>query len=869
MRPRLPRQKDVESRAEPAPSHSIRNGELREPNASASGAKPSRRLDTGKLDGNGMLGHVRVSHAFKPDAKADQFHLEPRMFLETQNLVRFKGYVIDRSRWILLWRDEPVTLSRKTFDLLLYLIEQRDRVLHKDELIKALWPKQVVEESNLTQQIFLLRKALSRHESGEKIIETVAGRGYRFIVALDDAPEQQNSPETVVLVGHHSATTITFEEETEVPATGPEVDLPRRRLVVKRRLALIVLPLALAVLSAYAWYTWQSRYSGPPVDVVLADFGNTGDPILDRALNDALRIDLKQSPFLTVLSPTMVTATLGTMRQPLDTPLTPAIAREVCERSSAQVLLQGNVAKFGQKFLVRLRASNCLTEPNYSLETTNGEMLAEVKEEVDQLDDLPRALDGLAAKIRRSLGESRASIRRLDKPLFAVNTGSLAALKAYSEGLRLGRQGNMIDSLLFMQRAVELDPDFGIAYFDIAAAYSTFNDSAHEREFAKKAYSLRDTVPEMWRLYITALYHDVVTGDIAKSIETYQTVIALYPRSPQGFANLAEKYDLIGQAALGVESAQRALALTEANSAVYEILASAQLHAGQPAAARQTCELAISRNLDAVGIRHVLLQSMAVQRDKAGVEAQLAWGRAHKDGLPLLFDEIFIALSKGEVRNAQMLLDDVSKTAPPPELAAQYQSSLLLSSRMLAEEGLTADRLKSPISLPASVQDKNSLVALAEDSEVVRAGEGLRRELQEHGEETLWKNERAPEIQAAIFLAERKPRDAVRVLEPALAFDGLTFGPRYLRGEAYLDLGEADLALKEFQVIVQHQTVDPLSNEYPLAILETARAYAKKGDETRAREQYQRFLDLWKTADPDLPLLRTAKAEFDRMPASF
>ena len=793
------------------------------------------------------------------------------MSLIPKECITFEGYTLDRSLWRLTWGGEPIALAQKTFDLLIYLLDRRDRVVGKEELLQALWPKLVVEESNLSQQVFLLRKALSRHESGAKLIETVAGRGYRFSGLPIAAPAtDQPDGQAVVPTGPGSRAQAAVDgdlpiESDSVPApASPVPSLPVRAPFARRKALFVGVAFLVLACGILGWNYWRNRTAGPPVDVVLADFQDTGDASLNRALNDALRIDLNQSPFLTVISPGKVRATLLSMRQP-DAPMSLAIAREVCERLAAQVLLQGAVTQFGQKYLVSLRANTCASPSNAPISGADSEVLAEEKSEVARLDDLPQAIDGLAAKIRRELGESRASLQRFDKPLFAVNTGSLAALKAFSEGSRLAAQGNMNDALPLYDRAVALDPEFAVAYYDEGAAYLNLGDLPKAREAVTKAYAVRQTASELLQLYIAGTYHDVVTGDTQKSLDTFKTMVALYPRSAAGYAQLANEYGVIGRPELGVAPAQQALKLNQSFSVIYLILASSQLHSGDFAAAQKTCELSISRKMDGPDVRHLLLQALASQHDDPGVEAQLQWARGRSDALLLQLDEISLALARGNISRARELLAKFTASPPPPQLQAQYESGLLSVSRMLAEEELPQDSVKTLASLPATAQDENSLVALAEDGDTAKAGAGLDRESQEHGHETLWRDAKAPQVAAAIALANHNPRHALETLRPAQPFYGLAFGPAYLKGEAYLALREPDHALTEFQEIANHPAVEPLSAEYSLAVLAMARAYAMKADAPKAKASYQQFLSLWKTADSDAPLLRAARAELAQL----
>ena len=288
-----------------------------------------------------------------------------------------------------------------------------------------------------------------------------------------------------------------------------------------------------------------------------------------------------------------------------------------------------------------------------------------------------------------------------------------------------------------------------------------------------------------------------------------------------------------------------------------------QLHSGQIEAAQHTCELAIGTELDSADIRHILLQALFVRNDLAGVAAQLDWGRSRPEALVLHLDEVWIALNKGQIHQATELLARVRGREYPAALAAQYQSGLAGIARALAEGGLTAESQELLKSLSSANQDRNAPVALAEVGDVRASNEALEHLVQTHGQETLWKAERLPEIQAALLLAKHQPQEAVNVLDPTLPFEGLTFGSTYLRGEAWWTLGKPGLAQAEFLKITQRRYIDPLSNEYPLALLGSARAYALQNQLDSAHTQIERLLDLWKDADADWPLLQAARTEYD------
>jgi DNA-binding winged helix-turn-helix (wHTH) protein/TolB-like protein len=450
------------------------------------------------------------------------------MSLIANDLVKFEEYEVHRARWQLSWRDEPLQLNRKTFDLLLYLIDHRERVVGKDELLQALWPDQFIEESNLTQHIFLLRKTLSRHGSGTKIIETVPGRGYRFAVAVSTVEaEPKPTEDRLIFSASETIARITLEEEVETSDPTPlEPAIKQPRLTPpfrSRRTYWItggaVATAALCVTVWFGWQRWPDHTSGPPVQLVITAMeGTTGDAVLDRALTQALRMDLGQSPYLSVVPTSTVQTTLTQMRHKPDEVMTPAIAREVCERTNSQSVLSGNVAKIGQHFLITEEASSCV----------DGMVLGQAKYEAASAEDLPHIIDKVAATLRRKLGESRHSISRFGMPLFHDNTPSLEALKAFTLGTQLIREGRIPESIALLKEAVAADPQFASAHYNLAAAYGTAGDDLHLRESIAKAYSLRDTAMKPAQFAITTMYASEYTGDMYELVRSFQSWVDLY-----------------------------------------------------------------------------------------------------------------------------------------------------------------------------------------------------------------------------------------------------------------------------------------------------------------------------------------------------
>ena len=759
------------------------------------------------------------------------------------SILQFGEFELDRTQRQLRCANQTVALSSKVFDLLVYMVENPGRPLSKKELMDAVWTGSFVEESNLTQSVSVLRKALSLEKSSEaNPIATLPGRGYQFTrtVIAAPAPAQEMTLHSV-----RSSSKIVIEEHFAAPEARPK----------QRRLWIPVTVAAFAVIGIAGWFGWREweyQQNGTHVDLVLADFENaTGEPILDHTLNEALRIDLDQSPFLNLLSPTRVQATLAQMQQK-DAALTSSIAHEVCERTNSQVVLQGNVSQLDQKYLLTLAAVSCVS----------GDQLAEAKQEANSKDDILHGLDIVAADIRRKLGESRNSIKHFDKPLFQENTGSMEALQAYSEGVHLGFQGKYAEGTSLLQRSIELDPGFIAAYFNLAAQYMSLGDRVQARKLYQKVYDMRDApnIPDTLRFNIVAQYNAYVTGNIYESIRSYQAWIDIYPNHTIPLIDLSNAYKDIGQYELGIEPARKALALNPAMPLIYSALAANQLGAGHLADARATCELAIQRDMDSEPLRIVLLETAYLQKDVPTVAAQIAWGKAHSStSLPSVV--AMMAVSEGRMREAQERMTEVTGTYQHQGLDSLGTYFTQEMTQPFAEYGMTAEARKMLAAAPHIKGEIEPIVALAEIGETDQAETLLNQEIADNPTSVLWSEYYTPIARAAIFLSQHKPQDAIEALRSATQLEEISTDVPYYRGLAYLDAGQPAMAETEFNKIISKRYIQTFSNQYPLAYLGLARAYVKEGKNTEAQAQYQRLFDLWKNADPTLPALVQAKQE--------
>jgi len=390
----------------------------------------------------------------------------------TKQLYEFGSFRVDAEKELLLREDETVPLAPKAFQILLVLIRSKNEVVTKDALMRAVWPDTFVEEANISRNIFLLRKALGDSPQDHQYVVTVPGRGYRFTEEVQFVPEQELS----IVAASHAKVQVEVKERNRWPW-------------------LAIAAVVLVALSAGAVRLFLHRQ---PVltekdTVVLSDFVNsTGDPVFDGTLRQGLSVQLEQSPFLSVVSEGGIQQTLKLMGQPADAKLTPLIAWELCQRAGGKAVLDGSIAQIGTKYLLTLKAINCL----------NGETLASAEAQASDKNHVLDALGKTASEIRNKLGESLSTVKRFDTPLEQATTGSLEALQAYSLGRRASAGGDWAAAVPFYRRAVDLDPKFAMAYARLGMNYRNLGETVLGFENSRRAYELREQVSELekfWR----------------------------------------------------------------------------------------------------------------------------------------------------------------------------------------------------------------------------------------------------------------------------------------------------------------------------------------------------------------------------------
>jgi tetratricopeptide (TPR) repeat protein len=629
-----------------------------------------------------------------------------------------------------------------------------------------------------------------------------------------------------------------------------------------RKIGLLVAVVAVFIVVCLGgWLGWR-RFHRPRLDslgLVVADFVNsTGDLQFDQVLKIALTVDLRQSPYLKVAS----AEAIEKLQMPVAS-LTPQAAREVCTRLYGHAYLTGEIHRLAQKYLVTVQAFDCAASKR----------LAVSRGIADSHDAVLPVLDRVAVDIREQLGEPAKSVQSFNSPPFPARINSLPALNAYSDASRLAHSGKYTDSIALYQWAIKLDPQLTVAYEGLGMAYANLGQGSQAAANFSKAYELRDTVDEYDRLNIVANYNNLATGDLMASIRNDKQWREDYPNDPVPLTNLGDLEIQIGRSAMALEASRRALELDPSDASAYEVLANAQTHLGQFEEAASTCRQAISHHVDTVKIHGILLQIAFRNLDQTGVEEQLAWVPASGDGKPeaayMKVQQGFIDFAEGRAKAAHAIFTTLADHYRQQDQASLANSILEGVPRIEAELGL-ADSARALLNHlqtgnGGSSGDTDLAVAWAHVGETVRAEAELQREIDAHPAATLWQEYNGPQIRAAIALNQKHPETAVEALQPTVQYDLRGFAATALRGRAYLAAGQPTLAEAEFHKILDHPGIEPLSHNYPLAQLGLARALARQDKTVEAGFAYKVVLQIWKDADPDLPRLREAKAEYAKL----
>jgi len=792
--------------------------------------------------------------------------------------VRFGPFELDVRSGELQHNGRKILLNEQPFQVLLALLERPGELVTREELVHRLWPDGtfVDYERGLNKAVNKLRDALRDSADSPRFVETIPRRGYRFIAPLDGGNAyiradlqrlKQNSDN-----GHGSAASW-------FTATVPET--PANRVAKIWRIVVPVLLVAsLAASGLYYRSHQQNKRLTEKDTIVLADFANTtGDAVFDDTLKTALTVSLRQSPFLNVLSDGEVAKTLQMMTRPANTKLTPELARELCQRADSKAYIAGSIGSLGSEYVLGLKAVNC----------QDGDTLAEEQATAASKEKVLDVLGEAASKLRDELGESLATVQKFDVPLEQATTASLEALKAYSLGGKVYREKGVTAAVLYFQRAIQLDPNFAMGYDALGEDYYSLGEVARASEYYSKAFQLREHASEREKLDITADYYGLVTGELDRAAQTCEEEVQNYPRDSEAHLRLGNVYSAQGQYEKTTESYRQALRLAPDNVATYDLLVNSLLALQRFDEVRQIIQEAQARKLDDVLLHYALYALGFFGMDSAATAEQQQWFAGKREenmGLSLASDTEAYAGHLGKARELTRRSLDSALRADSKETGALWleHSALreaafgnLTQAKRAAEEGLKLVPSSQGVAVEATL-------AFAMAGETARA-ESLAQDLNKRYPldtqmQALW----LPAIHAQLALDEKIPASALNALQAASPIELGSIGfvaaisclyPTYVRGEAYLAAGYGSAATAEFQKILDHSGITWNCWTGSLAHLGVARANALQSRTSqgadadaarvRALAAYQAFLTLWKDADPDIPILKEAKAEYAKL----
>ncbi len=638
----------------------------------------------------------------------------------------------------------------------------------------------------------------------------------------------------------------------------PAVAAPRRQWPWIAGVAALVLTVA-----AYFLLHKRTPALTDKDTIVLADFTNTtGDPVFDGTLRQGLSAQLEQSPFLSLISDQRIAQTLALMAQPKEARLTKEVSRDVCQRTGSAATIEGSISSLGTQYVLGLNAVNCRT----------GDLLAQEQQTAQGKEQLLAALGDAATKLREKLGESLASVKKYEAPPENVTTPSLEALQAYGLGYYTFDVTNDIGAAIpLFQRAISLDPNFAMAYLGAAGSYFTLSEPIQAADNMRKAYALRERTSEQEKLAISSLYEVFVTGNLESARTRLELWAQTYPRDDQPQVWLWLIYVQLGELQNSLQAGQEAVKLDPGSANNSVNLVYAYQWVNRLDEAKATAQEAKTHNVYSPWTPLVLYVVDFLQHDAAGMEREAA-AEMGKPSLEnqMLFLESETAAYGGEFRKARELTERASDSAQRADLketAAEYEAHAAIREALAGEASMAKQQAQAAL---AMANDKNvegfSAVALGLAGDSARAGQLAAELSKRFPEDTIVQFDYLPMIRAAIALRSGEPGKAVEALAPAAPYElghtnsAVTFAlyPVYLRGEAYLEAKQNAAAAAEFQKILDHPGV--VGNE-PIGAL----AHLGLGRATKSKSAYQDFLALWKNADPDVPILQQAKAEYAKL----
>ena len=719
-------------------------------------------------------------------------------------------------------------------------------------VMKALRKDREERYQTIKELLTDLRRLKQRLEFETELERSVPSFSTSKIGDISVPPAAPTTPERAVPTAEK---TISHVSSAEYIATG----------IKQHKVAVAIVALVAIVATAAAAYVYYRR-SQPLTDrdtVLLADFVNTtGESVFDGTLKQALAVHLGQTPFLNLFPEERVRETLRFMGRSPDDRITRDVGREICERQGIKALLLGSIASLGSHYVITLEALN----------PRSGDPFAREQVEAESKEKVLSALGAAASNLRQKLGESLSSIQKYDVSIEQATTSSLEALKAFTMGNEERAKGRARESTTFYSRAVELDPNFAMAYARIGVNYANQQEVETAKPYVQKAYDLRDRVSERERLYITEKYYNYITGETDKAIETLQTWARLYPNDFIPHNNLSLNYKLLGRYDEAVQEGLEAVRLGPNNFAARENLVASFLGLDRFDEAEQAAKEAEKVSPDSIGSHFFKYLFAFLRQDQTAMDREVEWAKGRPEAADVTASMAATAIYSGKLNQAEELEQrarEMFKTQGRKESAAQQLMALASNQVVFGKCQQAKDTAKTALGL---VRGQMSMVTAAmiyaacdDQSQAQSLLEEVRNQYPKH---FFIASLATPIVRAEMERSRGNIDQAIQLSESIRSYDlGMVTGVtcNYERGNLYLKQRRGNEAAAEFKKITDHRGVDPFSPLHVLAHLGLGRAAAISGDTAAARKSYQDFFALWKDADADLPPLVQAKKEYEQL----
>jgi eukaryotic-like serine/threonine-protein kinase len=632
------------------------------------------------------------------------------------------------------------------------------------------------------------------------------------------------------------------------------------------KVAVPVAALLIAIAAGFFFYSRRSQALTEKDSILLTDFVNTtGDSVFDGSLKQALAVQLEQSPYLNVLPQSRIGEALRFMGRSPDERVTSDVAREICVREGVKAMLTGSISALGSHYVIDLNAVNAQT----------GDSLGRSQAEAESKEQVLKSLDKAASELRQKLGESIGSVQKFTTPLQQATTSSLEALQAFTLGQAEHQKLDDEKAIPHLKRAVELDPNFAMAYATLGVSYGNLSQPKQQREYLTKAFDLKDRASEREKLYISAHYYSEVTGELDKSIAIYEQWAQTYPRDTVPRDNLELGYSTTGQHEKALASALEGMQLDPKDVYAYQNAADAYEHLGRFDESRAILDKAAAQNMSGPTGALARYDFAFIRGDEAAMQSAVAATKGDSFEPIMFFIKGSSQCFMGKLTSARQSYAEGGSIAQKLGMKEISAFTQLVNAMCEVEVGNAAAARPKVSAALALSDDPNvgmfAAIILARAGDASQSQKLMERAAKESPTDTIVNTIWLPTARAANQIHANQAAQAVASLEVSIPYEmgsppnGADYWPMFVRGDAYLHVGDGAKAAAEYQKILDHRGINPTSFLYSLARLGSGRAYALQGDKAKAKAAYQDFFAAWKDADPDVPILKDAKAEYTKL----